>query len=72
MIFFNRYNSIFSDTDSVIYVDLRAKNIISDGTIPKMDNAFAALDAGVNSVVIGHADYFSELIPFEKRTKISR
>lgn len=32
---------------------LKEESIITDGMIPKLDNAFGALNAGVNSVVIG-------------------
>ena len=41
------------------YKKLKEDGIIVDGMIPKMDNAFDALRAGVEKVVIGH---FSEII----------
>lgn len=37
------------------YTELKAKNIVSAGMIPKLDNAFAALDKGVAEVIIGNA-----------------
>lgn len=38
------------------YALLRAEGAISKGMIPKIDNAFAAIDAGVYSVIIKHSD----------------
>jgi acetylglutamate kinase len=42
------------------YIDLREKKIISAGMIPKLDNAFNALHAGVQRVVIGNVDNLPE------------
>ncbi len=51
------------DNDSMIdfisseeYKSLLANKIVSEGMIPKLDNAFAAIKNGVETVVIGHAD----------------
>lgn len=59
-------NGVLSDPDddgSVIkeirkdkYKELLENEIISGGMIPKIDNAFAAIDAGVNKVVITNAE----------------
>lgn len=38
------------------YADYKEKGIINQGMIPKLDNAFAALQSGVKRVVICHAD----------------
>lgn len=50
------------DRESVIakitpgdYAELKQQGIISDGMLPKLDNAFAALEYGVEKVVIEHA-----------------
>ncbi|PPK88900.1 N-acetylglutamate kinase [Neolewinella xylanilytica] len=50
-----------NDPESVIphlnrdtYAEYRATGVISDGMIPKLDNAFRAIDGGVDSVVIGN------------------
>ncbi len=40
------------------------------GMIPKLDNAFAALDSGVSKVIIGKAEELSELINGSKGTAI--
>lgn len=39
-----------------IYRELKAGNKLFDGILPKIDNAFAAIDNGVAEVLIGHAD----------------
>lgn len=39
-----------------IYKRLRAEGVVSKGMIPKIDNAFAAIAAGVRSVTIKHSD----------------
>jgi acetylglutamate kinase len=39
-----------------IYNKLKADNKLFDGILPKIDNAFAAIDNGVKEVLIGHAD----------------
>ncbi len=51
------------DDDAVIpalspasYADYKAKGVIYKGMIPKLDNAFVALQSGVKRVVICHAD----------------
>jgi acetylglutamate kinase len=38
-----------------VYEDFKEREIISGGMIPKIDNAFKAIDAGVKEVVIKHA-----------------
>lgn len=38
------------------YKSLLEENKVKDGMIPKLDNAFAALDNGVGEVIIKHAD----------------
>ena len=39
-----------------IYKDLKERNKLFDGILPKIDNAFAAIDNGVKEILIGHAD----------------
>ena len=52
-----------NDDDSVInlinqdvYRELLAAGALSDGILPKLENAFAAIGNGVKEVLIGHAD----------------
>jgi len=53
---FEDKNSVISDITSEKYLDLKSKGIISKGMIPKMDNSFDAINMGVSSVRICHAD----------------
>ncbi len=57
-----------TDDDSVIaeitrstYAELREQNIVTGGMIPKLDNAFDAIDAGVAEVVITNASSLADL-----------
>lgn len=57
------------DADSVvkkitpnIYKDMKNKQLISAGMIPKLENAFAAVNDGVNKVVIGDAADLKKII----------
>jgi acetylglutamate kinase len=47
--------SVIPEINSVEYAELKQRGIIADGMLPKLDNAFAALNQGVNQVIIGHA-----------------
>ncbi len=48
-------DSVISVIDSENYGKLKAEGVISGGMIPKLDNAFSALSAGVSKVVITNA-----------------
>lgn len=52
------------------YVQLKRQNIIFAGMIPKLDNAFAALNRGVHRVVIGKAEHLQQLIQQQSGTSI--
>ena len=41
------------------YAELRERGVVSKGMIPKLDNSFRSIEAGVDSVVIKHADNLS-------------
>lgn len=49
-------SSVISEIRPDNYASLRAEGAINKGMIPKIDNAFAAIDAGVQSVIIKHSD----------------
>ena len=51
-----------------IYADLRNRGVVNKGMIPKIDNAFAAIDKGVTSVTIKHSDNLTQA----KGTPITR
>ncbi len=48
-------DSVISEITPEIYENYKAEGIISGGMIPKLDNAFRALEAGVSKVVITEA-----------------
>ena len=45
---------------------MKKKGIITNGTVPKVDNAFRALQSGVHSVVMGHAGFIKKMVLQEK------
>ena len=51
--------TVIGHINGEVYEQLRADGTINEGMIPKMDNAFDALKAGVKEVRIGH---FSEVL----------
>lgn len=53
------------------YQQLKSKQVITAGMIPKLDNAFAALRRGVRQVRIGQAEHLSELVAGNTGTLIT-
>jgi acetylglutamate kinase len=53
--------SLIAEMDPVYYEELKEKNIIHSGMLPKLDNAFTAINCGVNAVHIGHANNLGKL-----------
>ncbi len=49
-------NSVIPEIRRADFERMREDGTVSDGMIPKLDNAFAAIDAGVNKVVITNAE----------------
>ena len=49
-------NSVIAELTPSIYADNKATGTINKGMIPKLDNAFKALEKGVSRVIICHAD----------------
>lgn len=52
----NDDNSVITELTPALYADYKAAGTINKGMIPKLDNAFKALENGVTKVVICHAD----------------
>jgi acetylglutamate kinase len=48
-------NSVIPTIDKALYAKLKADGVIFKGMIPKLDNAFAALEKGVSKVIICHS-----------------
>jgi acetylglutamate kinase len=55
-------SSVILQMDPSIYKNMKEQKLIFDGMIPKIDNAFSALENGVKSVIIGKAERLNELI----------
>lgn len=54
-------DSIIRTIDPHYYNELKRQGIINDGMIPKLDNAFEAINNGLKEVCIGKADALSQL-----------
>lgn len=52
----NNDDTVINLIDRVIYKELLNDKVLTDGILPKLENAFAAIESGVAEVLIGHAD----------------
>ena len=55
-------NSVIPMINPAGYTELKNKQLIFAGMIPKLDNAFAALNNGVGRVIIGKAEQLQQLL----------
>lgn len=55
-------NDVIAKLDEAEYQRLRATGVIAKGMLPKLDNAFAALHAGVGRVLICHASELTQAL----------
>lgn len=55
-------NSVIPKINPVSYKKLKEKNLVFAGMIPKLDNAFVALNSGVKKVIIGKAENLHHLL----------
>lgn len=55
-------NSVINRITKNDFNELMEKEIITGGMIPKLENAFAAIDKGVEKVIIGHADELDAML----------
>lgn len=62
--------TVIAKINPASYQQLKAEHKIFAGMIPKLDNAFAALNSGVKKVIIGKAENLSELINGTSGTSI--
>ena len=51
----NNPDSVIQHLPKNLYQDLLPQKVFADGILPKLENAFAAIDAGVKEVLIGEA-----------------
>ncbi|WP_128547655.1 acetylglutamate kinase [Larkinella soli] len=54
--------SVISQLTPESYAEYKSSGVISKGMIPKLDNAFDALNKGVKKVIICHADQLGEAL----------
>jgi len=64
-------NSIIQSLNENDIEKLKVKGLIHSGMLPKLENALYTVKAGVESVIIGHADDLSLLISGKSGTKIA-
>ena len=57
----NDDSSVIPVINRALYAELKEQGIVSGGMLPKLDNAFATLDAGVKEVIITKADNLRNL-----------
>lgn len=62
--------SVIATLDKKSYEELKEKKLVFAGMIPKLDNAFAALNSGVKRVIIGKADNLQALVNGQTGTSI--
>jgi acetylglutamate kinase len=67
----NDATSVIKKINADYYKELKQEGKIFAGMIPKLDNAFMALNSGVKKVIIGKAEEIRELISDEKGTSIT-
>jgi acetylglutamate kinase len=63
--------SVIKHINKTSYAELKTNKIVSAGMIPKLDNAFSALENGVSKVVIGKAADLSEIVKGRSGTTIA-
>ena len=66
----NDESSAIPRIDRTYYNSLKAEGSIFAGMIPKLDNAFTALQSGVGKVIIGRAEELEQLIAGKSGTTI--
>lgn len=62
--------SVIPVINSTKYRELKEKALVFAGMIPKLDNAFSALDSGVKKVIIGKAENLQFLVKGDAGTSI--
>lgn len=68
----NDENSVVKQLNPNTYQQLKESNSLFAGILPKIDNAFDAINKGVKEVLIGNSSQLSVLINGDSGTKISR
>ena len=63
-------SSVIPEINPTYYTELKEKKKIFAGMLPKLDNAFAAIDGGVKKVIIGKAENLQNLVSGRSGTTI--
>ncbi len=63
-------SSVISHIDNNLYQSLKAEGVIAAGMIPKLDNAFNAIEHNVKTVSIGKAEKLHQLLNHDAGTTI--
>lgn len=64
--------SLIKSIDPPYYQELKRQGIISEGMIPKLDNAFEAIERGLKEVCIGKSDSLSSLNEHNFGTRLTK
>ena len=65
-------DSVITNLNSALYAQYKNEGIIYEGMIPKLDNAFKAIQEGVSQVLICHAAQLSQAVINGAGTRIER
>jgi len=65
-------NSLIKLIDPTYYKELKRQGIINEGMIPKLDNAFEAIELGLKEVCIGKADSLPSLNEHNFGTRLTK
>jgi acetylglutamate kinase len=68
----NDENSVITEINLSTYNQLKTEQKVFAGMIPKLDNAFSALNSGVRKVIIGKAEKLHSLISGQTGTTITQ
>ena len=68
----NNPSSVIETILPASFATLKENKVISEGMIPKIDNAYVALESGVQSVIIGKAEKMNELMNGTAGTTIKK
>lgn len=63
-------SSVIPELTPAIYAEHKAAGTINKGMIPKLDNAFQALQNGVSTVIICHADEVNAAVSGQSGTRL--
>ena len=62
--------SVIGQLDKMLYAKLKQENKLFAGILPKIDNAFDAIEKGVEMVIIGNSSQISQLVSEQGGTRI--